>query len=372
MKKIIITLIAFTLPIILLAQSGKKFILLEEFSTAPCGFCPDGDIIAEQLIKDYPHIIWITHHAGFGTDSMTIPESKTIASTFTTFAPGACIDRMDVPIPVYTKPPYIAISRQKWDSVSQAHLNDDAVVEISINNDYNKSTGKLTCKVDMYFSSTPDSGDIRLNLFISEDSVVGYGHGYDQKNYYNKTAGHPMYGRGDTVIGYVHHHVMRYVASGTWGLQGIIPNSPKQAESYTYTFENIPVSSLWKTKDVDVIAFVSYYDADAKKRSIINSNHLMLLDKATVSSPGINMEAKVNFYPNPASNYLYFDFNSQVDGFSQIKLYNVQGQLLRYYNQKIDKLNNKIELGNPENGLYFYSALGLDGRVYSGKLLVEN
>src|SRR6185503_15550568 len=124
-------------------QPGIKHILLEEFSTAPCGFCPDGDLVAAQLIIDHPAVIWLTHHAGFGVDSMTVPESVTIANTFTTFAPGATIDRGDYPIPVYTMPPYIAISRQKWDSVCVAHLNDPPVVDILITNQYDSVTRLL-------------------------------------------------------------------------------------------------------------------------------------------------------------------------------------------------------------------------------------
>lgn len=55
-----------------------------------------------------------------------------------------------------------------------------------------------------------------------EDSVVGYGHGYDRKNYFNTTVGHPCYGAGDTIIGYMRHHVLRKVLTGAWGLTGVI------------------------------------------------------------------------------------------------------------------------------------------------------
>src|SRR5207302_40583 len=107
---------------------------LEEFSTAPCGFCPDGDLVAAALIKSYPKVIWVTHHAGFGTDSMTVPQSVTLANAFTTFAPGAAIDRGYYNIPVYSYPNLIAVSRQKWDSICVAHLNDAPAVNLGITN----------------------------------------------------------------------------------------------------------------------------------------------------------------------------------------------------------------------------------------------
>ena len=155
------------------AQAPVKRILLEEFSTAPCGFCPDGDLIAAQLVKDHPQIIWMTHHAGFGTDSMTVNESKSIAGAFTTFAPGATIDRGDYPIPVYTTPPYIAVSRQKWDSVCTAHFNDTAFIDLQLTNNFDAVQRTLTTSIQGTFSDTPLPGDLRLNLFLVEDSVVG-------------------------------------------------------------------------------------------------------------------------------------------------------------------------------------------------------
>jgi hypothetical protein len=94
------------------AQSGERHVLLEEFSTAVCGFCPDGTLMAKQLVHDHPSVIWVTHHAGFGTDSMTTPEGRSIAGAFTNFAPSACIDRGEYPVHVS---PYIEeYGKMKW------------------------------------------------------------------------------------------------------------------------------------------------------------------------------------------------------------------------------------------------------------------
>lgn len=288
-------------------QSAVKHILLEEFSTAPCGFCPDGDLVAQQLIIDHPAVIWLTHHAGFGTDSMTVPESISIAGAFTTFAPGATIDKGDYPIPIYTSPPFIAISRQKWDSVCVAHLNDPPVVDINITNNYDSVTRILNCTVDASFITAPAAGDLRLNLFLVEDSVVGFGPGYDQVNYFNTTPGYPYYGAGDPIVGYVHHHVLRKVVSGTWGMTGVIPNTPVAGNTYSHTFSNIPVSAAWKDDDMDVIAFVSYYNASPLLRQVINSNHKNLKD--STSTTGINsgnaQNLQISVFPNPASDRIF-------------------------------------------------------------------
>ncbi|MBN1446462.1 MAG: hypothetical protein JXA28_00925 [Bacteroidetes bacterium] len=57
----------------LAAQVIERRILTEEFSTARCGFCPDGSLIDANIVRDHPSVIWVTHHAGFGVDSMTTP-----------------------------------------------------------------------------------------------------------------------------------------------------------------------------------------------------------------------------------------------------------------------------------------------------------
>jgi hypothetical protein len=225
----------------LFSQHAGRHVLLEEFSTAPCGFCPDGDLIAAQLVKDHPEVIWVTHHAGFGTDSMTAAGSVTIANAFTTFAPGACIDRGDYPIPVYTMQPYIAVSRQKWDSVLTVRLAETRLELISMQLAYNPLTRLLNANVVVTFPFTPAPGDLRLNIFLVEDSVVGYGKGYDQKNYFNGTPGHPYYKKGDSIYGYVHHRVVRSIPLGAWGAAGL-PAAPEHG-SYSLACNDIAISS---------------------------------------------------------------------------------------------------------------------------------
>jgi len=370
MKKLMITTgLLLGILCFAMAQSPKKYILLEEFSTAPCGFCPDGDIVAHNLVTAHPEVIWVTHHAGFGTDSMTINESKTIASTFTTFAPGACIDRIDAPIPVYTKPPYIAISRQKWDSVTSAHLNDTVKAELQITNSYDTITRLLDATINVHFLYAPLQGDLRLNLFIVEDSVVGYGPGYDQKSYFNKQVGHPLYGKGDTIVGYVHHRVVRAIPSTTWGLSGIIPNAPAQGSSYAYTFTDIQIPAKWKNKDIDVIAFVSYYNSDAKKRTVINSAHKMLLDNSTsaIQSPGLP-ENMFTIYPIPSNGLLHLKSTGTSLPY-QISIYSADGSLVRQENLITE--NAEIQLHELEGGLYFYRITNDIQFMQRGKFVLQ-
>jgi len=371
MKKYLLILASLFLCAKLSVSQAVKHILLEEFSTAPCGFCPDGDLVAAQLIIDHPTVIWLTHHAGFGVDSMTVPESVPIANAFTTFAPGACIDRGDYPIPVYTMPPYIAISRQKWDSVVVAHLNDPPVVDVSLTNNFDPVTRLFSCTVDANFITSPPTGDLRLNLFLMEDSVVGFGPGYDQTNYYNTTVGHPYYGAGNPIVGYVHHHVLRKVVTGTWGMTGVIPNSPVQGTTYSHTFTNIPIPSTWKEADMDVIAFVSYYNASANLRQVVNAGHKVLLDSSQTTglSPTLSKGERIMLYPNPASVriLIYADLENENNKFT---LTDFTGKIIEATELEKGKRNYLLNVESLPNGIYFYRFISRNEILKSGKLAV--
>ncbi len=55
-----------------------KMLLIEQFTTENCGYCPGGAAKLKTAInglEDPSKILWIAHHAGFGTDFLTIKES---------------------------------------------------------------------------------------------------------------------------------------------------------------------------------------------------------------------------------------------------------------------------------------------------------
>lgn len=291
------------------AQTGERHVLLEEFSTARCGFCPEGGLIAEQIVSDHPSVIWVTHHSGFGIDSMTAEESKGIASAFTNFAPSALIDRGVYPVHVA---PYIdeygkiGTTRTKWDSVITARLGDEQYVALTISSAYDAATTELSCQVDAVFSTVPTPGDIRMNLFLVEDSVIGFGEGFDQKNYYDGVTTHYYYKAGNPIIGYPHKRVVSAVPTGAWGVAGIVPMQPETGVTYTYTWSG-PLSQVWNDCNVgrpgaiSLVAFLSYYDTDIKKRHVIHAAEAQVDAVGTrAESPPLPDEPRVQLYPNPA------------------------------------------------------------------------
>jgi outer membrane protein Omp28/type IX secretion system substrate protein len=356
----------------LLAQSGQRRILFEEFSTVPCGFCPDGAIIARQIVDAHPSVIWVTHHAGFGTDSMTVPESVVIAKDFTNFAPGAIIDRGVFPKHVSPNFPYIATTRSKWDSVVTAHINDPVTATVDITNSYDPSSRMLQCTVDVSFIEDPTGDDIRVNIFLVEDNVTGVGSGYDQRNYYNATQGHPMYGRGENIVGYSHERVVRSIPTGAWGQDGIIPSEPETGTKYSHTFTNIPISGMWKDGDLDVVAFVSLADSRPHYRQVINSNALALTESTTGIDDleGMSIASGISVHPNPATDRVVFTFGQSSAPQSVLVISDISGRTVAKYALESSLKRFVLPVHKLRKGLYFYRIHDAKGHLEGGKFLI--
>ncbi len=343
----------------LAAQTGERNILLEEFSTAQCGFCPDGDVIAARIVRDHPSVIWVTHHAGFGIDSMTAPFSNTIAGAFVNFAPSGVIDRVAYPKHVA---PYenLGNMRSKWDSVIVAHLGDEQYASLHITSTYHAGSARLECNVDVAFSTVPPAGDLRVNLFIVEDSIIGLGRGYDQTNYYNSTAGHPFRGAGDPIIGYAHHRVVSAIPTGAWGAAGIIPSTPVPGQIYSYSWSG-DLAAIWDASNlgrhdvITLVAFVSYYNDDFKQRQVVHAAEAKITDiNLDADTPPSADAPAVAAWPNPASDHVVFAASPAGGRTGVLTVTDFAGRAITRYDVSPEQGRFVLPVARFSNGMYFY------------------
>jgi hypothetical protein len=372
-----VLLAALLLPPIspLTAQTGARNILLEEFSTAQCGFCPDGDVTAARIVEEHPSVIWVTHHAGFGVDSMTALHSPTIAGAFVNFAPSGVIDRVAYPKHVA---PYENLGniRSKWDSLIVAHLGDEQYAALHITSTYRAGSAQLECNVDIAFSTVPPAGDIRVNLFIVEDSIIGLGQGYDQKNYYNGTTGHKFYQAGDPIIGYAHHRVVSAIPTGTWGAAGIIPSTPTPGQIYSYTWSG-DLRAIWDASNlgrhdiITLVAFVSYYSDDVKLRQVIHAAEAkittVILDADT--PPALPGGPVVAVWPNPATDRVAFAASPAVGRTGVLTVTDFTGRTVARYKVSSEHERIVLPVARFSNGMYFYR-LSSGAQSAAGKFVV--
>jgi len=354
--------------------AASKKVLLEEFSTAPCGFCVDGLYIAQTILNTYPNAVGLTHHAGYLTDSMTIPESKTYEDILGTGAPMAAIDRVWWPGEAR-----IVVSRGNngWTNKVVSQLDEVTPVNVSIQTNYIPGVRKLDISVTANFVDYPYPGDLRINAFIIEDSVTGKGSGYDQTNYYSKDApggpasssSHPFYNLPYKIQGFIHRHVIRAVPSTVWGTAGVIPAKPILNHDYTQTY-SYTVPSTVKSGDLSVIAFVSYFDPAYKKLRILNVQEKH--DIASTVPEEQNQSLKeLLIYPIPAENFAVIKFFMKEQSSLKLQLINTLGQAVKEFNgiYSIGEQYITLDIADLKPDIYFLQ-LSVAGEIIEGKPLI--
>jgi len=279
-----------------LGNTGVKRPLIEEFTGAWCGWCPDGAVQMQLIESAMPGAVLLAIHAG-GVDSMIVPEGAEIASAFSPSYPQAMIDRTLFPGQVK-----VPINRTGGAWLNRATQQEalETPLSLLIEPAFNPSDRTADVKVTVRFDDFLYPGDARLNVFLVEDRISGVGRGWDQNNSYSNNSSypdHPYYGESNPIVGFVHRHVLRASLTGAWGVQ--IPGGIQAGSAWDKTFlYSIPDN--WKEADVGVIAFVSYHDTDVTKRRIVNAQEAHLLPQTSVrnSLPGVFSAGEA--YPSPA------------------------------------------------------------------------
>ncbi len=231
---------------------AKQTVLLEEFTSESCGWCPYGAYRIQTAIQESNYsddVIWICHHEGYGVDWLTIDESTEYTALFggSTFAPAWMINRNQK----YSDENYAAFSIPEisdiQDILGQA-IQSACFVKVDVNNTY--AEGALNINVNVQKSSDFDiqCPNPRLTVFIVEDSIPSK----RQKSYNNNSIS-------------FHHNAIRNVVSNIWGDK---INWSDDTYEQAYHFD---IPSDYNIGNIKVIAFVHEFDEDVNKRRIFNT-----------------------------------------------------------------------------------------------------
>lgn len=294
------------------AQSLQK-VVIEEFTGAWCGYCPDGALILEDILTQQPNAIGVSIHNG---DAMYNSTGGLIESFFNPAFPQAVFNRNGA-----------AISRGSWAGAANTALLGNPVVTVSIDSaGYNPTSRTLKVKVKAHFLRDT-TGMLRLNVFLTEDDVTGTGTGYNQVNYYNGTSGHPYQGAGNPIVGFVHNHVFRDALGTAWGLNGSLPDSVFAGEDYTYTFTRTFAStSTWDITQMHIIGLVHMHGSPT--RPILNAEEVPF-SLATSMTGQVDQGLAVEVYPNPMRERCTIGFQVPTSGRVQVELFDLAGKRLR-------------------------------------------
>lgn len=341
--------------------------LLEEFTTAPCQFCPDGAVVVEQILVATPSVIAVGEHACFGTDAMTINEASTYCSAFGTGAPTACIDRV-----LYPGETNVAHGRGTWGANASSRASLGSPVDVTLTGTYNSTTRQVNVDLNANFVDYA-SGDIRVTLFVVEDHVRGIGSGYNQVNAYNTQAGHPYFGAGNPIVNYDHRHVLRdvYPTNDAWGDNTVIPSTPLINTTYTknHTFT---LNSAWNADSVYLVGFVNYFNTAVDQREVLNAVQVKLNNLVTGLDQVKKDVSSLSIYPNPTNNVSNIEFNLSTAKDVSLVLRDITGKEILAENFGTMGAGNQkliLNINSLTDGIYF-ATLQLGNEAITRKISV--
>ena len=226
----------------------RKF-LLEHFTSENCNQCPMGmKYIVEYLDKQTTPYIWVSHHAVYGTDEYTIPESNAIAVNY--FGMNTV--------------PSVVFNRTKQDgllvigawSIENLVVKDDTVAEASvvIEHQFDAATRRLDVTVSGQVANT-DRTAYLLNILIKENRLVG-----KQEDAYCSW-------KGAKWKEYMHPRVVRDLVTATFGDTVRVEN---QAYSYSTSYV---IDSTWVPENCCVVAYLT----PLEKSPVINAEQTPLV-----------------------------------------------------------------------------------------------
>ncbi|MBQ6269545.1 MAG: Omp28-related outer membrane protein [Bacteroidetes bacterium] len=227
----------------------KRVAVLEEFTGMYCQWCPAGHKLANDIAKKHPgQFIAINNHCGYyaqpgsGDPDLRTLEGDTIMNQAGVQGfPQGSINRSTTPW---------AMNRDLWQAAAENIMNQNSVVNVYVNPEYNSTKHELTVEVEYYYTDDSPASQNYLTVMLLQNEIIAY-----------QTLGsthNPEYATSDGL--YRHMHALRGVISngGTWG--DPITNTKKgsyECRKYTVTIPDYINSVLVEHYNLEVVAFIS-------------------------------------------------------------------------------------------------------------------
>jgi len=251
-----------------LGVNAPKKVVVEEFTASWCGACPTGLAYMDTLYNNFPgQVIGVANHASDGfsfTNQM-----------FDFYGVGGIPDGMvDRVGPAFGQEPLVYPTQ--WPTRMAARLNDPVPVQVEVYNTYNAATREVTGQIVSRFVDYA-VGDLRMMLFVTEDSLPG-----------NQTGIGP----------YVYDHILRAMPLGEWGVSGTIPATATPGNDYVEDF-TLTLDPSWNIQKLNFIGAVVRYDINKRKHEIVNAG-LSGIDNGVSATQPVEGIRSAIVSPNPS------------------------------------------------------------------------
>ena len=220
-------------------QPQKRNVLLEEFTGAGCGNCPDGAAVIASIKEVCGHAFHsIAIHAGpyaeTGTDLKTPFGDSLVLECGVDGYPAGAINRY----PYMGENLPLNMSRGYWVKTVKAALQEDAPVNLYASASIDADTRELTVEVEYCYTQAVAGETHNLNVALIQNHISGY--------------------QNQAPAGYLHEHVLRDLLTGQWGepltemTQGTV-----YKKTYTETLPETIGGAELDIRNVEVVVFVT-------------------------------------------------------------------------------------------------------------------
>ena len=280
-------------------EKQNRNVIIEEFTGRSCGYCPEGHVVANNLVKNNPGRVWAVniHSGGYAETSYPnfITEDGDIIRTtiHTGGYPSGAVNRSTAE----------SLSRGEWSTHTTTQMSQTAECNVAGQVVINHETRIATIAVEVYYTGNSLCDKNYLTIMMLQDNIVGSQSG-SSANPSQVVSG-----------GYNHMHVLRDIITPTWG-EEIAPTTYGTLISkiYSYQIPEVIGAPNGVTVDLDNIVFLALVtekqettNTGTSTRPILNINELTITD-------GYDVEATAKVNPansgtvNGTGTYTYGDY----------------------------------------------------------------
>ncbi len=332
-------------------------LVIEEGTGAWCGWCPRGAVFMDSMQHVHPNNVSLiaVHDKTSGTDPMAV----------TVYNSGL------VGLPGFGGFPTIVVDRKELLDPSQIftgysdHNPDFGFADLTLSA---VITGSVMNVATTAKPAVDLTGNYRLALVVTEDSVHSTTSTYAQHNYYSASSQNlPLVGAGHnwqtstnpisaSLMWY--DHVARVIVGGFTGQSSSLPTAMTSGTTYTYNFSNVALTSTWKQSKLTAILLL----IDVTKGIILNSKSITPTILTGIEKNASNIN-NVNVFPNPANNYFNINVDLAVAQKTTVTLHNIMGQVVFTKSYDFNEGENMINISADQlaSGMYTLSVSSQNG-----------
>lgn len=238
----------FTVTIVPTGAGFDRNVVVEEFTSISCQFCPVGYTTMEYIHDTYPDgdLIPVCVHVNSpGNDPMTAATYNNVYRNYCgDGVPSSTINR------TYTVYPYISYVEEAYEMLRSI----PAIVNVNAEATYNAETNLLTVDTETAFAFDYTDGDSNfvLSYGVTEDNVGPY----TQQNGYSGQSG-DAYGwqNKPTRVQLVYNDVARQLDTYN-GIKGSVPAEITAGNKYEFTHDIKLLQSITDVNNINLVVYV--------------------------------------------------------------------------------------------------------------------